>query len=63
MAREQLTVKILKSRTDVLWYRNKIDQTFKVREANSDNEGRGRYEIYMGEGKSRIIYKEDCELI
>lgn len=59
MARTQLTVKILKSKTDVLWYRNKIGQTFKVKEI----EGKDRYEIPMGEGKSRIIYKEDCELI
>ena len=59
MAQKRLTVKILKSKTDVLWYRKKIGQTFKVR----DMEDKDRYEIPMGEGKSRIIYKEDCEVI
>ena len=55
MARRHITVKILKSKTDNLWYRNKIGKEYKV--TDSDD----RY--YSVRGTYQVIYKEDCELV
>ena len=55
MARRHITVKILKSKTDNLWYKNKIGKEYKVKDSDV------RY--YSVRGTYQVIYKEDCELI
>lgn len=57
--RKQVTVRILKSKTDLLWYKNKIGQSFKVRKVP----GKNQYEQRIDEKRSRLIYGEDCEEI
>lgn len=60
MARKA-TVRILSSKTDVLWYRHYVgkDKTFEVTKVP----GKKQYEIKGGEGRSKIIHMEDCEEI
>ena len=55
MARRHITVKILKSKTDNLWYKNKIGKEYKVKDSDD------RY--YYVRGTYQVIYKEDCEPI
>jgi hypothetical protein len=56
--RRRLTVKITKAKNDVLWYRDKINEEFKVIDKGG---GSSVYEL-KGKGHvSRIIYKEDAE--
>tara|TARA_R110002126_G_scaffold129038_2_gene271709 strand:+ start:830 stop:1012 length:183 start_codon:yes stop_codon:yes gene_type:complete len=57
MAKKQITVKVLKSKTDVMWYRDRIGNTFKVMKI----EGKDYYEISTGKSSSKIIFKEDCK--
>lgn len=59
MARKQVIIKILKSRNDVLWYRHFIGKELQAREVAKQN----YYEIPETSGISKIVYKEDCELI
>tara|TARA_R110000851_G_scaffold41011_2_gene103150 strand:+ start:2760 stop:2936 length:177 start_codon:yes stop_codon:yes gene_type:complete len=58
MVKTRIIVKILKSKTDNLWYKNKIGQQFKVKKTDDKT----RYYMKYGENQ-RIIYKEDCEEI
>lgn len=62
MAKKQLTVEIIKSKTDVMWYRDNIGSTYKVREVEGKHED-DYYEQYLGQGRSRIIFKEDCKQV
>lgn len=55
MARRHITVKILRSKTDSLWYKDKIGKEYKVKDSDD------RY--YSVRGTYQVIYKEDCELI
>ena len=55
----KITVKILKAKSEILWYANKIGQEFVVKKV----EGKDRYEFKTGENSYRVIYAEDCEVI
>ena len=57
--RNTLTVKIIRAKNDVLWYRNKIGKQFEVREEPKKN----YYTAFSKENASKIIYKSDCEKV
>ena len=58
--KQKVKIKIIKSRSDVLWYRDMIGKVLTVTDKGKTKD---YYVAISKRNMEKIIYKEDCKLI